>query len=720
MKQPTLLFLLFLFTITSFSQVEFSGKVIDHKGTPIEGANVYLEGTYDGTSTDKNGNYNFSSSETGTQTLVVSFISFETFYKTDIVNNLNNLNIKLREDVNTLDAVVINAGSFDAGNKARAVALKPLDIVTTASALGDAVGALQTLPGTSANDEDGRLFVRGGDANETQIFIDGIRVFNPFIPSANNIPTRGRFSPFLFKGLSFSTGGYSAEYGQALSSVLTFNTIDQPDQEKTELQFMSVGLGAGNTQIWGKNSFSINTSYINLAPYQLAFPDRNEWNEPFEGASGEMVYRYKPNEDGLIKLYGAFNYSNFDLIQDDINFENGFNFALENTNLYFNGSYKQRLGNRWSISGGMSYTNENTDINLEEDKVNDVENSAHFKVKATKGFSNRFKLSFGSEYFITNFREDFFQNTSNSNFDYTFNNNILGTFAEADIFFSKKLATKIGIRLENSEVTNQFTVSPRVSIAYKAGKYSQFSLAYGQFYQNPSSEFLKFTNSLSAENASHYIANYQYIKDRQQFRIEGYYKSYDDLVKFDGVVASPLSNYTNTGEGYAKGVDLFWRDGKNIKNLEYWVSYSFLDTERDYRNYPTKATPNFASKHNMSVVGKYWVNDWKTQLGISYRFATGRTYTNPNTTGFLNEKTKNYNSVSLNAAYLISQQKILYFSVNNVLGTQNVFGYNYRNQPNANGTFDRQALRPNADQFFFIGFFWSISDDNKSNQLNNL
>ena len=88
--------------------------------------------------------------------------------------------------------------------------------------------------------------------------------------------------------------------------------------------------------------------------------------------------------------------------------------------------------------------------------------------------------------------------------------------------------------------------------------------------------------------------------------------------------------------------------------------------------------------------------------------------------GILNQKTKNYNSVSLNWAYLIDQQKILYFSVNNALGTKNVFGYNYKNTPNTNGNFDRQAIVPNADSFFFVGFFWTISDDKKSNQLDNL
>ncbi|MGB5420143.1 MAG: TonB-dependent receptor, partial [Algibacter sp.] len=98
----------------------------------------------------------------------------------------------------------------------------------------------------------------------------------------------------------------------------------------------------------------------------------------------------------------------------------------------------------------------------------------------------------------------------------------------------------------------------------------------------------------------------------------------------------------------------------------------------------------------------------------------GRTYTNPNTTGFLNQKTKAFNSLSLNWAYLISPQKILYASVNNVLGFKNINGYQYANTPDINGHFNRRALQPATDQFFFVGFFWTISEDKKSNQLDNL
>ncbi|CAM1361339.1 Outer membrane cobalamin receptor protein [Tenacibaculum sediminilitoris] len=709
----------FLIHTLLIAQTTISGKVTDAKGNSIEGANVYLEGTYDGTSSDKKGFFSFITSEKRQQKLIVSFISFETYGKVADVSTFKNLKIILREDVNTLDAVTINAGTFEAGDNAKVTALKALDVVTTASALGDFVGALQTLPGTSSVSEDGRLFVRGGEAEETQIFIDGIRVFTPYSPSARNIPTRGRFSPFLFKGITFSTGGYSAEYGQALSSVLLLNTNDEAIKEKTDISLMTVGLGVGNTQVFGKNSLSVNTSYINLAPYQKLFPDRNTWNKPVQSLNGEVVYRFRFTNESLLKLYGAYSYSEFDMIQEDINYVDGFRFGLKNRNLYFNGSYKQHLHNNWTISGGMSFNNDNSKINIVEDKVVDNENSAHVKATVKKRFSNRFKLNFGTEYFITDFSEDYSSETK-GNAVYGFDNNILGSFVEADIFFSKKLATKLGVRGEYSKLLKEFTISPRASLAYKSGKNTQFSLAYGRFYQNPKNEYLKFNTQFKAENASHFIANYQYVKNKQVLRIEGYYKKYQDLVKYDTERAYPNTDYSNLGEGFSKGIDVFWRDNKNIKNTDYWVSYSFLDTKRDYKNYPNKATPNFASKHNLSVVTKHWIADWKSQVGMSYSFASGRSYTNPNKGGFLNQKTKNYNSVSLNWAYLISQQKILYFSVNNVLGTQNVFGYNYKNTPNSTGTYNRQAIIPSVDSFFFVGFFWTISDNKKDNQLNNL
>lgn len=710
--------ILFLMAFITVSQTTINGTIIDENGLPIPGANIYIEGSYDGGTSNNEGMFSFKSEEKGVQTLIVSFLAFETYKNKIDVVKMNDLKIILREDVNALDAVVLSAGSFSAGDTSKISVLKALDVVTTASAIGDVVGAIQTLPGTSTVAEDGRLFVRGGDANETQIFIDGIRVFTPYSPTANNVPTRGRYSPFLFDGITFSTGGYSAEFGQALSSVLLLNTIDEPDQNKTEIGIMTVGGTLGNTRKWQRSSLSVNASYISLAPYTALFPGRNDWKKPFQSGSGEAVFRRK-FESGLLKLYTAFESTDFELIQEDINIEDGVRFKLNNGNLYFNGSYQGVLNDHWSVFGGLSYTYGKTKLNVIDNAIENIENSFHAKLKFKRRYSNRLKLNVGAEYFATNFSERF-SNSTVAPLNYGFDNNIAAAFAEADVIFSKKLALKAGVRSEYSELFSEMTLAPRVSVAYKTSENSQVSLAYGNFYQNPNSDILKFNQNLKAENTSHYILNYQYNLKGKIFRAETYYKSYDALVKFDTNMAEFDSNFNSTGDAFAKGIDVFWRDNTSIKNVDYWMSYSFIDTKRDYRNFESSAQPNFVNTHNISLVGKYWIEDWKSQVGLSYGFASGRTYTDKNLAGFLNAKTKTFNSLSLNWAYLIDQQKILYVSVNNVLGFRNVNGYQYADTPNANGSFARRPLQPANDQFFFIGFFWTISEKGTDNQLNNL
>ena len=179
-------------------------------------------------------------------------------------------------------------------------------------------------------------------------------------------------------------------------------------------------------------------------------------------------------------------------------------------------------------------------------------------------------------------------------------------------------------------------------------------------------------------------------------------------------------NFNNNGFGFAKGIDVFYRDNNSVKNLEYWFSYSFIASERDYRNFRNKATPSFIANHTASLVTKYWINDLRSQVGFSHTFTTGRPYNNPNESTFMNGKTKAYNNLSFNWAYLISQQKILYLSVSNVLGTDNIFGYQYAQNPDNMGVYNRTPVRQAADRFFFIGFFWTISEDKKTNNLNNL
>lgn len=703
-----------LIACISTAQQTISGTVVDEKNKPIVGSNVFIDGTYDGASTDEKGNFNFKTTVTGSQTLVVSFLSFETIKVPIEVEKFQNQTVKLKESVNTLDAVVITAGTFSAGEKSRVSVLKPLDIVTTAGSVGNIIAALQTLPGTQNVGEDGRLYVRGGEADETQTFVDGIRVAQPYGATTNELPTRGRFSPFLFSGISFSTGGYSAEYGEALSSVLLLNTQDEPDQNKTDISLMTVGLGFSNTQKWKKSSLSVNTAYIDLAPYQVAIPQDVDWNKPFQSLSGETVYRYN-FANGIFKAYAAFDASRFDLNQEDINQPEKVRVNLRNNNFYLNSSYKGNFGGNWQIFTGLSYGYGQNKIGIDANNVNNAEHASHLKLKFTKKLSDKVKLNFGSDYFITKFDEDY-----NTIFKSGYDSNIAAVYSEADIFFSKKFAAKVGVRASTNDYIDEKSISPRASLAYKVSKKSQFAFAYGNFEQAPRQEYLKYSSDFKTEKAAHYILNYQYAKANRTLRTEVYFKQYNDLVKFNTENVQFDSQFSNDGQGYAKGLDVFWRDGNSIKYLEYWISYSYIDTKRDYKNYTAEVTPSFVSTHSLSLVTKYWISDWKSQVGFTQQFSSGRPYNNPNEVAFMNGKTKSYSSLSFNWAYLLSQQKILYFSVSNILGTQNIFGYNYADTVNGNGIYDRKAVIPTADRFFFVGFFWTISDNKKDNQLKNL
>lgn len=699
------------------AQTKISGKLVDQKGKPQEGVNVFIEGTYDGAPSAADGTFSFETDAKGSQVLVISSLLFETIREAIVIETYKSRSFTVKSSANALNDVVISVGSFQAGGTTKASVLKPLDIVTTAGSPGNIIGALQTLPGAQIVGESGRLFVRGGESDETQTYIDGIRVAQPYGASANNLPTRGRFSPFLFSGMSFTTGGYSAEFGDALSSVLLLNTIDEPDQEKTDISLMTVGLGVGNTQKWGKGSFSFNTSYINLEPYQKAIQQNVDWIKPYQSMSGEMVFR-RQFKNGLFKFYTAYDYANFELNQKDINYEDPIHVAIQNNNLYLNASYKGNFGANWTIQTGIGYGYSLTKTDLDSNAVKDQENAAHLKLKLGKKFSNKVRMIFGGDYFTTDFDGSYRQPSNEFKTGYT--SGIGALYAETDIVLTSDFAVKAGLRGMHSDLLGTSVLEPRASLAYRTNKNGQLSLAYGDFNQLPKQDYLKYTSAFEPEKTAHYILNYTYNPNGRTLRAELYYKDYSNLVKYNTDLPQYNSIYTNNGSGYAKGFDLFWRDNKTVKNLEYWLSYSYIDSKRDYKNYPDKVTPNFVANHTLSIVGKYWINDLRSQLSVTNSFATGRPYNNPNEMTFMNGKTTSYNSLSLSWAYLMSPQKILYLSVSNVMGKDNVFGYQYANSPDVGGQFQRQAIGQAADRFFFIGFFWTISQDKKSNQLENL
>ena len=726
-------------------QTQIKGKVRDNRGRPIPGASIALKNSYDGATSDSTGQYSFSTSEKGNQTLLITSVGYKLAeVQVDLNGAILKLDIQLKEEPSELRAVTITAGSFAAGDKTRGAILSSLDVATTAGSNADITTALKTLPGTQQIGEQEGLFVRGGTGDETKQYIDGTLVNNPYYTSVPDIAQRGRFLPFLFKGTVFSTGGYSALYGQALSSVVLLESIDLPEQSEVQANISPLVVGGGTQQLAKnkKSSWGMSYNYVNVGLYFSVVKQTPDYFTIPQFHSADANYRIKTRSGGMIKYYSTFGYNRLGLRRPDI--DSAYlkdAFSLTNFNWYNNLSWREYLSNGWRMDLGASYSTNQDHINqqiqdqnnlphvfkdsvywmnIKNYKLDNRQDLSQVKAVFEKKLGGISAIRFGSEYQYS-YNPSTYQDTLRKLTD-----NYFSIFAESDIYITNDLAAKIGGRYEYSSIIKRSDFAPRVSLAYKTGKHAQVSLAYGIFYQKPGNQQLAYTDNLQYQKATHYILNFQQMTTDRIFRIEAYYKQYEDLVTTIPVNYF-YSYFNNAGSGYAKGIDFFWRDKKTFKNFDYWISYSYLDTKRKYLNYPEQLMPSFAATHTASIVTKRFFTDLKAGINLTYSFATGRPYYNfmlNNSSKYFvadQGKTKDYSSFNFSMEYIPTLGKqntktfvVIFASMTNVFGYSPVFGYNY-----SFSGLVKQPIEPPASRFYFIGCFLSWGVDRTQDAINN-
>ena len=751
MKKLYLIIILLGFFRIISAQISISGHVITDKNKPLYGVSISLLNSYDGATTDSLGNYKFTTTERGEKQLEVIISGFNIVYQKLLIGSDSIVqNISLKELITELKAVVISVGSFEASDKNKGAVLSSIDIVTTPSANGDVTSAFKSLPGTQQVGESEGLFVRGGTATESKIYMDGFLVNNFFYSSTPGIATRGRFNPFLFKGTVFSTGGYSALYGQALSAALVLESNDFPERTQADLSVSVVGLGGGIQHLSKekKSSWGVSYNYTNL---WLAFNVIKQKQDYFQvplAHQADANFRIKTKNGGLLKYYGYLSTNKVGFRNPDIDsivLKNAF--ALQNVNTYQNINWKKWLGNTWRIYTGISFSSNKDDITNElQDTDNNkviittpvfyayknysLINTASY-AQARFVFEKKLKgltaIRFGSDYFYSNERTDYTL-FNGAKLSEKITDNIYAAFAETDIYVTNNLAAKIGGRLEHSALINKWNIAPRLSLAYKVSTNSQASFAYGIFYQNPERKILPTFANIDYSKATHYIFQYTVQTQNYTLRTELFYKKYDDLYKTAPGVSGREIAFNNNGYGKAQGIEFFWRDKKTIKNVDYWFSYSYLDTKRNYLNYPSEIQPSFAANHTAAFVFKRFVLPWKTGFNLSYNFATGRPYYNI-TYDITKAKyriadqgrTINYNLMSFSVNYLPNLGKtnpkafvVWVLGINNVLGQKQVYSYNY-----SYGGSRKEAVTPPASRFVFIGCFLSFGIDRTQDAINN-
>ncbi|MGQ1785744.1 TonB-dependent receptor [Saccharicrinis sp. GN24d3] len=703
--------ILFVISVHLVAQTRVIGHVTNKKGEPIVGVNIFFKDTYDGGISDINGYFEVLTPTLGELILVASFIGYKPFEQ-EISTGDHHIDILLKESTQSIEAVTVTAGNFAAGDKHKASVMKSRDIYTTAGSLGSITGALNTLPGTQQANDDGRLLVRGGEAYETKTVIDGVLAGKPYYSKVPDVPTRGRFSPSLFSGVMFNTGGYSAEYGQALSSVLVLESNDLFTEDVLSLSLMSLGAEANITETWKNNSISILGSYINMAAYYGMVKTKFDWEKPTEAGSASIIYRHKTKTNGMLKAYftadvGETRFKTNGGV-DDI----WYTTESKNNNYYGNITYRQPLNDNTSIKAGVSITIDNPDITYASQHIRNRETNSESRAMLIHELGDGIKLRYGVSNTLTDYSQTYRAHPDSSDFNPQFQDFLSGAFAESQLQLSGNMALSTGVRYEYSSLLKRSSLAPRLGMAVATGKRSQISASYGHFYQNPHPDELKFSSDLNFERATHYILGYQTgSMDERFFRIESYYKKYSQLVKYDGQELYDAEYYNNTGSGEAIGLDLFWRDNESIKFLEYWLSYSYIDTHRKYKSFDFRAQPGFVSNHNFSAVGKYWISAVRCLLGGTYWIASGRNWYENTSNGKITHPGDVTHELNLNLSHItqvFGNQTIIHLSLSNALGSKNVYGYQQSPVRKSDGASVYLPITNDIQQFAFIGIFITL------------
>ena len=665
----------------AMSQTVISGVVTDGR-EPMAGANVFIIGTIDGCLTDSLGRFEFATSKTGELSVKATFIGFEDAVLT--TTESQNLLIRMREQATTINEVVVTASTYSFGKSDNFKTMDALDVVMSGNSCGDIVAALQTLPGTQKVGENGKLYVRGGESDECQTFINGMHVLVPYSTNIENNAVRGRFSPFLFKGINFSLGGYGGEYGQALSSVLPMETTDVATGDKLGVSASLVDWNIGGTKAFASSSLSFNADYTSMGLYDALFPDRINWTRPYRKLSGEAQYKAELSSASVLKSYIGYDFTTLGQHVDNRML------SLYEHNIYANVTLKSNIGRGYSLFTGIansSVINDIDDAQIRGDHYYNFRNEIHLKAEMRKVYSPVLKMSAGVEDYLRHSTKRY--DISHYNLDY----NLLAAHTDAQLRIVPKLFLNLSARVENVSYDDSWLLMPRVTMSYVPNKHFQLSAMLGKYSQTADDDYIVMSGKRMAQStANHAILSMQYEINNTLFRIEPYYKKYHNLP----LIANGV--YTADGYGTSKGMDVFLENHSLVKNMIGTLSYSFNDSERLYRDYAALRTPDYTSRHNIRMTLKYSIG--KTIIGLSESYASGRKY--PVGT------TPHYNSVDANLTWLVSPKVIVYASLNNILGRTNVFRYNP----------DGTSVKANRDSFFYIGIFVSLKN-NKAYDISN-
>lgn len=713
-----ILFLLFVFGLNA--QIRIEGEVKDLYNQPVVGATIFLEGTFFETDTDSKGNYMLIVDEGtyGDFTLVGEKKGYDATFKgitlkKGVTRKIENL--LFENKINELTNVVIFEDK--AINKVEVVAaadISELDVLVNASD-ANIITSLNSVSGAQQVGETGELSVRGGAGNETNYYFDGMILRDQLGASVQNQGSSFRFSPSMFQNMELSSGGFSAEYGQALSSILVMTSKDVLKENSLNIFVSPFFVDVKSSwNIKEKQSLETNINVSDFGLYtNLVTPDLPylRLDKGPRMLSGNVFYKYKINEKSMFKAFSYMSSAKITSIQDNINNPSTEERSkIQNLNSYNLVSFQHDFNKKSNLQIGFSYGYNNDKI--QTDTINNIiiatgnslERTAkniHTKAAFKTELSTSLSMNTGVEFFNqkTNFA------SGSTDIDVT--DNLLATYWEGTLKLFKNMYTFAGIRYEYSDLTKKNNVAPRLNVTYlNDNAQLRINAAYGNFYQQARANYLLENPRLEQLKATHQILSLEKKFKNQVYKLEVFNKDYKRLIR------ETDEGVSTSGKGFARGFDILTRGRKIFNRYSYRLTYSYLDTERLFRDYPIQAPITFASKHkaSLNINRSFFKEDFI--IGVTYSYNSGRPYFNPNNTvEAYNENTTNaYHNLSANLIYSFKIKNtpvLLISTISNILGNEQTFGYEY-----SDVNFSvRRPIQPLYNRFIFVGCYITLGFD---------
>jgi outer membrane cobalamin receptor len=601
-----------------------SGKVIEKRSQqPLISANIVIQGTTKGASTDEKGNFLMENLEPGSYNLRVHYLGYKTILKSNVIINPKRTTVlvfEMEEDILESDAVEVTASYFEKAKEA-VVSTRSMDFEEIRRDPGSAIDiqrVMQALPAVvSGSDQDNEIIIRGGIPGENLFLMDNIEIPNP-----NHFGNQGAgggpinmLNTYMIRGVDFYAGAFSAKYGDKASSVMDISLRDgSKERFRGEAQMGMAGAGAliegPIPKVDGTYIFSARKSFLDLivkATGLVAVPQ-------YYNLQGKLVFNLNPKN--ILMFNGIYG-------NDKINIEGegtgGYSRGAENVN-YFGDEYAFGLTLRtfWSDKifsyTTLSSVKNNWEVDVYRIKANtrktyfrnnSIELENTLKTDFVYQLSDKLELNYGASYKSVNFDHDI-QSEPDTIFLYyggakdTEPDSVFKTYppwvdkknvksyktalySQISVDILKRIRLTGGLRYDYFHYNKFQSISPRLGASFFLNHKTTFNIAYGIHYQSPAYIELtanpKKNKSLKSKYTQQYVAGIEYLfREDIKLTIEAFYKTYHDVPIYrSSTTAYPFDSFEsemiNEGTGYAQGIEFFLQK-KLTENFSTTISYS--------------------------------------------------------------------------------------------------------------------------------------------------